>query len=107
MPSPVPYNNVILIQNPHQNPHQNQYLMPMLKPENLGYVLVQNVNPNINSNLKNYVDFRSVPNYYQYSSETNSNFYTNGQENNQNPNFYLGYVNGNMYPPEFKRSGHK
>lgn len=85
---PLNCNNVILIQNAQPQP-QNQILVPVMKTQNVGYVLVKNQNQNPNNCL-------NMPNFFQFPNNNNLN-------NNQN--LYFGSLNGNGFLQDFQNGG--
>lgn len=87
---PAPMNNLLFLQNIQP---QNQFLVP----QNTAYLLVKN--PSLN-NINN-LNVRSAPNFFQYQNINNQGFFKI-ENNNQNPNFYASYLQGNLLQRNFQ-----
>lgn len=81
---PFPMNNLFFFQNIQA---QNQFLVPIAKPQNMNYLLLQNPTQNSINNF----NVRMPPNLFQYQNI-----------HNQNANFYPSFLQGNKFQRDFQ-----
>ena len=87
----IPLNNYVLFQNPNQN--QNQFIMPLMKTENISYLMVKNMNENSNKSM----NLGNMQNMLSVSNESNQNYCRKNNADINNQNYYNGHTDGKMY----------
>lgn len=100
MPNSLPpsnYNQVIFLQN---QPNNNQFFMPVIRQENIGYVLLRNPDQNPNN-----LNFMQSQNFQHPNNSNSQSFYSSYENNNQNTNLYYSYFKRNTYSNDFQSGG--